>query len=165
MIRKMIGKTLGFLGYAIQYGCIAHCTFEYLGKIVICSGPSMQPTIMDDDILVCDSLSRLLSSFNKGDIIIAKSPSNPNHVICKRVIGLEGDKVCTSGPADFIKRHTYVPRGHVWLEGDNLDNSTDSRSYGPVPYALIQGRLFFRIWPLNTFGALQDDPNRRVRRD
>lgn len=28
--------------------------------------------------------------------------------ICKRVIGLEGDKVCTSGPSDLFKTHTYV---------------------------------------------------------
>lgn len=28
--------------------------------------------------------------------------------ICKRVIGLEGDKVCTSGPLDLFKTHIYV---------------------------------------------------------
>ncbi|CAJ0956529.1 unnamed protein product [Ranitomeya imitator] len=136
MIRKVIGKTLGFLGYAIQYGCIAHCTFEYLGEIVVCSGPSMEPTIQNYDILVCDNLSRHLYSIHKipsathalafisssrrrmmgavvtsdrrGDIVIAKSPNKPSINICKRVIGLEGDKVCTSSPSDFIKRHTYV---------------------------------------------------------
>ncbi|EQB79178.1 hypothetical protein CB1_056579052 [Camelus ferus] len=37
-----------------------------------------------------------------------------------------------------------VPTGHVWLEGDNLQNSTDSRYYGPVPYGLIRGRIFFK---------------------
>lgn len=46
--------------------------------------------------------------FFRGDIIIAKSPFDPNMNICKRVIGLEGDKVCTSGPSDFFKTHTYV---------------------------------------------------------
>lgn len=33
-----------------------------------------------------------------------------------------------------------VPEGHVWLEGDNLSWSRDSRFYGPVPMALIKGR-------------------------
>uniref|UniRef100_A0A4W5N872 Peptidase S26 domain-containing protein n=1 Tax=Hucho hucho TaxID=62062 RepID=A0A4W5N872_9TELE len=38
-----------------------------------------------------------------------------------------------------------VPKGHVWLEGDNLSNSADSRSYGPVPYALIRGRVCLKV--------------------
>lgn len=44
----------------------------------------------------------------RGDIVIAKSPFDPNMNICKRVIGLEGDKVCTSSPSDLFKTHTYV---------------------------------------------------------
>lgn len=45
---------------------------------------------------------------SRGDIVIAKSPYDPNMNICKRVIGLEGDKVCTSGPSALIQSHTYV---------------------------------------------------------
>ena len=42
-----------------------------------------------------------------------------------------------------------VPEGHVWLQGDNTLNSTDSRHYGPVPYALLKGRAIvrFRVRP------------------
>ncbi|XP_054625860.1 mitochondrial inner membrane protease subunit 1 isoform X1 [Dunckerocampus dactyliophorus] len=141
MFRRVLGKTLGFVGYTIQYGCIAHCAFEYIGEIVVCSGPSMEPTIVNKDVVFLERMSRHLCKIQKGDIVIAKSLFDPNMNICKRVIGLEGDKVCTSGPSDLFKTHTYVPKGHVWLEGDNLTNSTDSRSYGPVPYALIRGRV------------------------
>uniref|UniRef100_A0A8C9HXL5 Peptidase S26 domain-containing protein n=1 Tax=Piliocolobus tephrosceles TaxID=591936 RepID=A0A8C9HXL5_9PRIM len=49
--------------------------------------------------------------------------------------------------------------GHVWLEGDNLQNSTDSGYYGPIPYGLIRGRIFFKIWPLSGFGFLRASPN------
>uniref|UniRef100_A0A3Q4BLC7 Mitochondrial inner membrane protease subunit n=1 Tax=Mola mola TaxID=94237 RepID=A0A3Q4BLC7_MOLML len=145
MLRRVLGRTLGFVGYAVQYGCIAHCAFEYIGEVVVCSGPSMEPTIVSHDIVFSERMSRHLYRIQKGDIVIAKSPLDPNMNICKRVIGLEGDKVCSRGPSDLFKSHTYVPKGHVWLEGDNLRNSSDSRSYGPVPYALIRGRVCLKV--------------------
>lgn len=35
MFRRVLGTTLGFVGYTVQYGCIAHCAFEYIGEFVI----------------------------------------------------------------------------------------------------------------------------------
>ncbi|KAI4904440.1 hypothetical protein NFI96_031284 [Prochilodus magdalenae] len=159
MVYSFLGKTLGFVGFTIQYGCLAHCAFEYIGEFVVCSGPSMEPTITSHDVVFSERISRHLYRIEKGDIVIAKSPFNPGMNVCKRVVGLEGDKVCTSGPSDSFKTHTFVPRGHVWLEGDNLHNSTDSRSYGPVPYGLIRGRVCLKLWPPHSFGVLSDSPN------
>ncbi|CAN1845282.1 Mitochondrial inner membrane protease subunit 1 [Linum perenne] len=47
-----------------------------------------------------------------------------------------------------------VPKGHVWIQGDNVYASADSRYFGPVPYGLIQGRAFLRVWPIQDFGFL-----------
>lgn len=38
-----------------------------------------------------------------------------------------------------------VPKGHVWLAGDNMSNSTDSRTYGPVPLSLIKGKVVAQV--------------------
>ncbi|XP_061670290.1 mitochondrial inner membrane protease subunit 1 isoform X10 [Syngnathoides biaculeatus] len=165
MFRRVLGKTLGFVGYTIQYGCIAHCAFEYIGEIVVCSGPSMEPTIVNKDVVFSERMTRHLCKIQKGDIVIAKSLFDPNMNVCKRVIGLEGDKVYMSGPSNLFKTQTYVPKGHVWLEGDNLGNSTDSRSYGPVPYALIRGRVCLKLWPPDSFGTLSESPSRRFVKD
>nr|XP_006128963.1 mitochondrial inner membrane protease subunit 1 isoform X2 [Pelodiscus sinensis] len=130
-----------------------------------CSGPSMEPTIQNSDIVVSENLSCRFYSIQKGDIVIAKSPNDPKSNICKRVIGLEGDKVCTSSPSDFRKSHSYVPKGHVWLEGDNLRNSTDSRCYGPVPYGLIRGRIYFKMergWGRRGFISVKTTPTSRT---
>ncbi|KAL6944552.1 hypothetical protein ACO0RG_001289 [Hanseniaspora osmophila] len=34
-----------------------------------------------------------------------------------------------------------VPKGHVWLTGDNLSYSVDSRTYNFVPMGLIKGKI------------------------
>lgn len=49
----------------------------------------MEPTINSDDILFTEHISALTQSIKKGDIIIAKCPSNPKQQICKRVIALQ----------------------------------------------------------------------------
>jgi len=36
-----------------------------------------------------------------------------------------------------------VPEGHVWVAGDSLSYSRDSRFYGPLPMALIIGKALY----------------------
>ncbi|KAN0060870.1 hypothetical protein ACQY0O_006604 [Thecaphora frezii] len=44
-------------------------------------------------------------------------------------------------------QYVTVPSGHVWLVGDNLAKSTDSRHYGPVPMGLLRGKVLARAFP------------------
>ncbi len=49
-----------------------------------------------------------------------------------------------------------VPKGHCWIVGDNLVASRDSRYFGPVPLALIRGKVIatmrpFTPWPFSGF--------------
>ncbi|KAK7815024.1 hypothetical protein U0070_024367 [Myodes glareolus] len=108
MLRGVLGKALRLAGYTIQYGCIAHCAFEYVGGVVMCSGPSMEPTIQNSDIVFAENLSRHFYAIQRGDVVIAKSPSDPKSNICKRVIGLEGDKILTTSSSDTFKSRNYV---------------------------------------------------------
>ncbi|XP_014662326.1 PREDICTED: mitochondrial inner membrane protease subunit 1-like [Priapulus caudatus] len=132
----------------VQYGCIAHCALEYGADFVLCSGPSMEPTITTSDIVLTEHITTALNRTKRGDVVIARSPVDPRQHICKRVVAVPGDKISKG----FFTE--YVPRGHVWLEGDNHNNSTDSRSYGPVPEALLRGRVICKVWPLRDAGWL-----------
>lgn len=109
----------------------------------------MEPTINSNDILFTDHLSILKGKIRKGDIVIAKCPTNPKQQICKRVVGLPGDRISTS-----IIGSVTVPIGHVWLEGDNSRNSSDSRVYGPVPQGLIRSRAVYKVWPFKDMALL-----------
>ena len=77
-----------------------------------------------------------------GDVVVLQHPHRTG-TVCKRVVGLPGDTVLRPRQGLLV-----IPNGHVWVEGDNPANSSDSRNYGTVPMALIQGRVVGRVWPL-----------------
>ncbi|KAG6613912.1 signal peptidase I [Phytophthora cinnamomi] len=134
----------------VRFGGAAFCLMQAADTIK-CVGPSMLPTLnRDGDIVLLDKLSPRLWRLRPGEVVIARSVSNPRQTVCKRIVAQEGDTVCvkprySSSEVEFHK----IPKGHVWLEGDNKHDSHDSRYYGPVPYSMLQGRVVMRIWPLN----------------
>jgi inner membrane protease subunit 1 len=120
----------------------------------------MQPTLTSNNILVCSKIAQRFSKISRNDIIIAIHPTAPTSLICKRIIGLEGDTIIMNSTSADDREETniyndtktiVIKRGYSWIEGDNRINSTDSRNYGPVPVGLIKSKVVARIWPLNEF--------------
>jgi inner membrane protease subunit 1 len=114
------------------------------------SGISMLPTLASSGELVIENILtyRLFpNDLKRGDLITLKSPLDPSRIICKRILGLPGDIVCVdpTGISAPSTEHVIVPKGHVWIIGDNAAYSRDSRTYGPVSMSLIRGKLYARV--------------------
>lgn len=113
--------------------------------------PTFNPNFQNDITLVKKFGLKNSDSFKKGDIIMFKSPTDPEKLLTKRVLGLQGDTIkCLDR---YPKPTTIIPRNHLWVEGDNEFHSIDSNNFGPISQALVIGKVVGVIWPLNRIGT------------
>ncbi|BFG28923.1 hypothetical protein CerSpe_151970 [Prunus speciosa] len=136
---------------------LLHVTDAYLCSSTLVYGPSMLPTLnISGDVLLSEHVSHRFGKVGAGDLVLVRSPNDPRKIVTKRILGMEGDQVTFFVDPKHSDRSqtTVVPKGHVWIQGDNIYSSFDSRTYGAVPYGLIQGKVFCRVWPPDGFGSL-----------
>lgn len=141
---------------------------------------SMETTIMTGDRFFAEKVSYHFSEPKAGDIVVFSDPQVPSRVLVKRIIATEGqtvnlvdgyvyvDGVKLSEP--YTQGFSYplsktasnvslsfpytIPAGKVWVMGDNRENSSDSRYFGPVDSDSIFGKALVTYWPINRIGLL-----------
>ncbi len=112
----------------------------------------------------------------RGDIVVFRYPEDPSRDFIKRVIAIEGDtieikdkKVYINGveiKEDYVRytdsfihpkkldpRDNFgpvvVPKGKIFVMGDNRDQSYDSRFWGFVDLKDVKGKAFIIYWSWN----------------
>lgn len=99
-------------------------------------------------------------------------PPQEEQDLIKRVIGLPGETVEGREGGVFVNGRrllepylppgvftsdfdpVYVPRGGLWVMGDNRGGSLDSRSFGVIPEEVVLGRALLKVWPLRNAAFL-----------
>ncbi|XP_026477551.1 mitochondrial inner membrane protease subunit 2-like [Ctenocephalides felis] len=122
--------------------------FDSVGYVARVEGVSMQPALNPNasktDYVYLSRWAVRDYNINRGDIISLISPKNPEQIIIKRVVALEGDIINTP----YYKRpYMKIPEGHCWVEGDHTGHSLDSNFFGPVSLGLITAKASCIIWP------------------
>ncbi len=153
--------------------------FTFLCRIAVVSGPSMEKTLFDKEVLL---VSDLFYEPKQGDVIVFQSNTIlDNEAIVKRVIATEGQTVdidfenwivYVDGEAieepyinfeagRYMNGSDYafpltVEEGKIFVMGDNRNHSTDSRDIriGQVDTRFVLGRVLVRILPFDTFGVI-----------
>ncbi|XP_065836075.1 mitochondrial inner membrane protease subunit 1-like isoform X2 [Oscarella lobularis] len=149
----MLRRVLRRFAIGIQIGCGVYLTTRYFFAITLCEGRSMEPTIKHHDVV---AVKRFSIQPKKGDVVVSKSPRSSKDYVCKRIAAITGDAMPCK-PRErmhYFDRH-YIPKGYMWLEGDNKVSSVDSRTYGPIPQGLLAGKVVYRVWPLSRLGAVK----------
>lgn len=135
-------------------------------------GPSMAPTLEEGDLAIV-RLCGDLDCIEKGDIVVLRPEalgfSGIQGRIGKRVAALPGDSIPTLEDwSDWlnvqapqtISEHaassigqtetagylpSVVPEGFMYVLGDHLSQSTDSRHFGLVPEDALEG-IVYKVW-------------------
>lgn len=136
-------------------------------------GPSMRPTLSNHERLLVNKFLYYFSEPQKGEIIVFRYPRDPSRDFIKRVIATGGDTIEIQDGKVFVNgelknepyildktRGSYqkavVPKGRVFVMGDNRNNSEDSRfpDVGFVPFNLIKGKAMMVFWPFSEWKSL-----------
>jgi len=134
-------------------------------------GASMEPTLDQNDIVLCVKTDNV----HQGDLVAFYYG---NKLLVKRCIAVPGDVVIIDeegnvtvndivldepyvsekalGESDIVYPYV-VPQERFFLLGDRRLTSIDSRSttIGCISSEQLVGRVFFRVWPLRSFGRIR----------
>lgn len=98
--------------------------FRWRSRVRV-TGLSMAPLLQPGDELLVDRYAYWRSPPQVGDIVVAWHPDREDFKLIKRVVEVTADG--------------------CWLQGDNLAESTDSRSFGAISLPSILGKVVCRF--------------------
>ncbi|CAN5648108.1 signal peptidase I [soil metagenome] len=135
----------------------------FVAEVLFIPSGSMAPTLEAGDRVLAEKLAYRISEPRRGDLAVFEADGALN---VKRVAGLAGDRVEIRDGVLHVngepRREPYVdrrlndgnffgpekvPEGHVFVLGDNRQNSLDSRSLGSIPEERLVGEVRLRLWP------------------
>jgi len=124
---------------------------------------SMQPTLVEGDVILVNKLAYKFGDMHTGDVVIFHNPYDLSEDYIKRLIGTPGDQVEIHNGTVFVinvqliepylaepplyNGSWTVPDDAIFVLGDNRNQSSDSHSWGFVPLEDVVGKALVVYWP------------------
>ena len=145
----------------------------FVFEFVVVRGDSMNNTLFNGENVFVEKISKITDNYDYNDILIVKYPGR-SEAFVKRLVGMEGDTIevkdgylyrngekieepfIRDGYMESDFKKITVPKGHVFVVGDNRNNSSDSRNaaVGPISENDIVGKAVFVMLPINSILGL-----------
>ncbi|GJM45536.1 MAG: signal peptidase I [Gemmatimonadota bacterium] len=139
---------------------------------------SMRPTIVEGDHLLGTKFHYWFWEPQRGDVVVFRPPDRAQELsgvrserFVKRVVAVGGDTVEIRSGVVFVNGvaveepfiaeaphyevpSRIVPENHVFVLGDNRNESLDSHRWGFLSEESLIAHVFARYWPLRRVGGL-----------
>jgi signal peptidase I len=173
------GPVAGLLELVLTVAVAFLLVFGFVRPYVVMSyytpTESMVPTIEPGtDRVLANKFIYRFEEPERGDVVVLDDPDGGGKPLLKRVVGLPGDRIQVQDGLLFVNGERIdepylnvdevpdasvfgpvtVPKGDVFVMGDNRGRSKDSRFFGPVPIDSLEGEAFLRFWPLDRLEVL-----------
>src|SRR5256886_1711617 len=176
--RSAASSLLREVAEVVVLAVILYFGISFAVQAVHVEGLSMFATLDDNDYLIANKIDYRLHAPQRGDIVILRPPTNNTTDFIKRVIALPGERLLIRDGVVYINGHRLdepylpeawvndnnyprngsdgevMPANYYFVMGDNRNRSQDSRFFGPIKADRIDGKAWFRIWPLSQFGDI-----------
>jgi signal peptidase I len=177
--RSAASSLLREIAEVVVLAIILYFGISFAVQAVHVEGLSMWATLDNDDYLIANKIDYRFHAPERGDIVILRPPTNNSTDFIKRIIALPGERLLIRDGTVYINGHKLVepylpdqwtlqtnagkwsegdglviPPNQYFVMGDNRNRSQDSRFFGPITRDRIDGKAWFRIWPLSHFGNI-----------
>lgn len=153
----------------------------FVVQVYLVEGPSMEPTLHTNERLLVNKFIYRFRGPKPGEIIVLQDPNQPTRELIKRVIAVGGETIEVKKSVVYVDgkplKEPYintvvtkpddmppvqVPKGYIFVMGDNRSWSFDSRAIGPIAVDKVDGEAFFMFWPIDRFAYGPLDQPRTV---
>lgn len=176
--KSIVNFVMDILETIVFVGSLFIVVYLFVAQPNQVKGASMDPTFATGDYIFTSKVTYKMRSFHRGDVVVFKSPHNPDIEYIKRIIGVPGDVVMVKDNEVFVNGRqltenyiaaktnlweggfskngegTTVADGMLFVMGDNRPRSSDSREFGPITQSSVIGQVFYRYFPPSKAGVI-----------
>jgi len=181
ILRKIYLFFIDILQTLLLAAAVFLVIYVFLFRPFQVNGNSMYPNYYDKEYVLTNIITLHFENPKLGDVIVFKSPTDPEKDFIKRIIGTPGNTILIkngevyvnrmrldesaylspsikTGAGPFIKEGQEVKtkQDEFFVLGDNRANSSDSREWGFVKKRSIIGKSFFVYWPTRSIGLIKN---------